>query len=305
LPQQRIHAENAGDAKEGAIIAMRVLAGLATFVAGAVLACVVAYWGWQIFGPRSTYLPPPPPATDPASSIIAANLFGTTARAADAPTGSDATLDADTRLLGILAEPGQRGHALFRSRSGAKLVARGEEIAPGVTLAAIDAGVVTIRDGAGEHRLVLRAPPAGGGRPAANAPRNDAPSSSVQSSAPRSASAARANATCAPPAGFGGTVVRLNTELMSGIGTDATQWNAVLAPVTGGLLVRQDNGFGAMLGLRAGDRITQANGIALSAPEDVGAAIVRPLVANQGVRLIGSRDGTTQELWLANVACAG
>ena len=92
---------------------------------------------------------------------------------------------------------------------------------------------------------------------------------------------------------------------MSGIGTDATQWNAVLAPVTGGLLVRQDNGFGAMLGLRAGDRITQANGIALSAPEDVGAAIVRPLVANQGVRLIGSRDGKTQELWLANVACAG
>ncbi|HET6801342.1 MAG TPA: type II secretion system protein N [Casimicrobiaceae bacterium] len=285
---------------------MRVLAGLATFVAGAVLACVVAYWGWQIFGPRSTSLPPPPPASDPASSIIAANLFGATARAADAPTGSDSTLDADTRLLGILAEPGQRGHALFRSRSGAKLVARGEEIAPGVTLAAIDAGVVTIRDGAGEHRLVLRAP-TGGGRPAVNAPspRNDAPPSSVSSSAPRTASAARANATCAPPAGFGGTVVRLNTELMSGIGTDATQWNAVLAPVAGGLVVRQDNGFGAMLGLRAGDRITQANGIALSAPEDVGAAIVRPLVANQGVRLIGSRDGTTQELWLANVACAG
>jgi hypothetical protein len=286
---------------------MRVLAGLTTFVAGAVLACVVAYWGWQIFGPRSTSLPPPPPASDPASSIIAANLFGATARAPDAPTGSDSTLDADTRLLGILAEPGQRGHALFRSRSGAKLVARGEEIAPGVTLAAIDTGVVTIRDGAGEHRLVLRAPPAGGGRPAVNAPspRSDAPPSSVPSSASRTASAARANATCAPPAGFGGTVVRLNTELMSGIGTDATQWNAVLAPVAGGLVVRQDNGFGAMLGLRAGDRITQANGIALSAPEDVGAAIVRPLVANQGVRLIGSRDGTTQELWLANVACAG
>ncbi|MGE5737489.1 MAG: type II secretion system protein N, partial [Betaproteobacteria bacterium] len=233
---------------------MRVLAGLATFVAGAVLACVVAYWGWQILGPRSTSLPPPPPASDPASSIIAANLFGATARAADAPTGSDSTLDADTRLLGILAEPGQRGHALFRSRSGAKLVARGEEIAPGVTLAAIDTGVVTIRDGAGEHRLVLRAPPTGGGRPAVNAPspRSDAPPSSVPSSASRTASAGRANATCAPPAGFGGTVVRLNTELMSGIGTDATQWNAVLAPVAGGLVVRQDNGFGAMLGLRAG-----------------------------------------------------
>ena len=44
---------------------------------------------------------------------------------------------------------------------------------------------------------------------------------------------------------------------------------------------------------------------ALSVPDDVTSAIVRPLVGNQGVRLIGSRNGLTQELWLANVACAG
>lgn len=285
---------------------MRVLAGFATFVAGIALACVVAYWGWQLFGPRSASLPPPPPA-DPAASIIAANLFGATARTAGAPTRTDPTLDADTRLLGIIAESGQRGYALFRSRSGAKLVAQGAEIGPGVTLVAIDTEVVTIRDAAGEHRLVLRSPPAGG-RTSGNAPplRTETPAASGAASSPaRSAPAARASATCAPPAGFGGTIVRLNTELMTGIGTDSMQWNALLAPVNGGLVVRQDNGFGAMLGLRAGDRITQANGIALSAPEDVGTAIVRPLVANQGVRLIGSRDGATQELWLANVTCAG
>ena len=123
----------------------------------------------------------------------------------------------------------------------------------------------------------------------------------------RSATPARgaANATCGPPAGFGGSVVRLNTELLAGVGEDSVQWRALLAAVPGGLVVREDNGFGAMLGLKAGDRIAQANGIALSIPEDVTAAIVRPLVANQGVRLIGSRDGMTQELWLANVACAG
>jgi hypothetical protein len=32
---------------------------------------------------------------------------------------------------------------------------------------------------------------------------------------------------------------------------------------------------------------------------------VRPLVANQGVRVSGSRAGATREMWLANVACAG
>ena len=70
-------------------------------------------------------------------------------------------------------------------------------------------------------------------------------------------------------------------------------------------VVRADNGFAAMLGLKSGDRLAQANGIALTAPDDVATAIIKPLVANQGVRLIGARDGATQELWLANVACAG
>jgi len=79
----------------------------------------------------------------------------------------------------------------------------------------------------------------------------------------------------------------------------------LLSPSGGGLVVRTDNGFGAMLGLKTGDRLTQANGIALSAPDDVATAIIKPLVANQGVRLIGARDGATQELWLANAACAG
>ena len=285
---------------------MRFLAGFATFVAAIGLACVVAFWGWRLFGPRSASLPPPAPA-NPAATIIAANLFGGSAQPAEATTASDSTLDADTRLLGIIAESGRRGHAVFRSRSGAKVVAQGDEIAPGVKLVAIEAGVVTIRDAAGEHRLMLRAAPVGS-RPVGNTPsaRTDAPvGSSVASAPPKAAAATRANATCAAPAGFGGTVVRLNTELMSGVGTDSMPWNTLLAPVNGGLVVRQDNGFGAMLGLRAGDVITQANGIALSAPEDVGAAIVRPLVANQGVRLIGARDGATQELWLANVACAG
>jgi type II secretory pathway component PulC len=60
-----------------------------------------------------------------------------------------------------------------------------------------------------------------------------------------------------------------------------------------------------MLGLKSGDRIAQANGIALRVPDDVTSAVIHPLIANQGVRLVGSRNGAKQELWLANVACAG
>ena len=234
---------------------------------------------------------------NPAATIVAANLFGgASAPAANVAAPGEAALGADTRLLGIIAEPGERGYALFRMPAGAKLVPIGSEIAHGVTLVSVDRDGATIRDGSGNRRLLLRSASAATGRatPAAAA-------GARAGSAPRAAT----TAACAPPAGFRGTVVRLNAELLGGVGTESVQWTSLLSPVPGGLVVRADNGFGAMLGLRVGDRLAQANGIALSAPDDVATAIVRPLVANQGVRLIGARDGATQELWLANVACAG
>jgi hypothetical protein len=276
---------------------MRWVAALSTWIAGAALACVVAYFGWRVFGPAATHLAVAGPAS-PAATLIAANLFGGSA----APTATQgAVLGNDARLLGIIAEPGQHGYALFRLASGPKLVEQGKEIVSGVTLVAVHADAVTIRDGAGERRFELRSEPTGRAPPAAP----QTASRAVSQSPPRVIPARTTSATCGPPAGFGGTLVRLNTELMSGLGAESVQWNALLSPVEGGLLVREGNGFAAMLGLRAGDRLAQANGIALAAPDDVSTAIVRPLVANQGVRLIGSRDGTTQELWLANAACAG
>jgi len=99
--------------------------------------------------------------------------------------------------------------------------------------------------------------------------------------------------------------VKINAELLGGLSGDAGPWRALLASTGDALVVREDGGFAAMLGLRAGDRITQANGIALRVPDDVASAVVRPLAANQGVRVVGSRGGTKHELWLANVACAG
>jgi hypothetical protein len=280
---------------------MRIVAALAAFVAGTALACVVAYWGWQLFGPSSVHIPATGPS-NPAAALIAANLFGGAA-APSAPAGrGEAVLGDDTRLLGIISEEGQGGYALFRSPTGAKLVTPGQEIASGVTLVSMQNDAVTIRDGAGERRLMLRGNAANTARGVGGA---STPSTPSTSRAPATPTRTAATATCGPPNGFRGTVVRLNTELLGGIAADSPQWRALLEPVAGGLVVREDNGFGAMLGLKAGDRIAQANGIALSVPDDVTAAIVRPLVVNQGVRLIGSRNGTTQELWLANVACAG
>jgi type II secretory pathway component PulC len=75
--------------------------------------------------------------------------------------------------------------------------------------------------------------------------------------------------------------------------------------VGGALVVRETAGFGQMVGLQQGDRIEQANGIALTVPDDVVAAVLRPLAANQPVRLSGRRNGQPRELWIANAGCVG
>jgi hypothetical protein len=276
---------------------MRIPAALATFAAAAALACVVAYWGWQIVAPAPVHIAPVEPA-NPAATIIAANVFGGRSDAKASNAAAGALLGNDTRLIGIVAERSGRGYALFRGMAGPRLVAAGDEIAAGVTLVSIDTSEVTIRDGAGERRMPLRSANSSTTAAAANATK-------AAAAPTKAAVATSGRGACGPPAGFGGTVVRLNTELMSGISADSAQWNRLLAPVEGGLVVREDNGFAAMLGLKVGDRLAQANGIALGVPDDVTSAIVRPLVGNQGVRLIGSRNGLTHDLWLANVACAG
>jgi hypothetical protein len=69
-------------------------------------------------------------------------------------------------------------------------------------------------------------------------------------------------------------------------------------------VIRDEAGFAALLGMKKGDRVTQANGIALRAPEDVIVAVLRPLAASQTVRLIGARGSEARELYLVNAgAC--
>jgi hypothetical protein len=92
-------------------------------------------------------------------------------------------------------------------------------------------------------------------------------------------------------------VYRLNAELLTGIASQPESWAAVLAPVSGGLAVRDQSGFTSILGMKPADRIMQANGIALAGLDDVLLAFVKPLIANQAVHVTGVREGKPAE-WL-------
>jgi hypothetical protein len=98
---------------------LRIIAGLTTLVAMAALAMVVAWWGWQAFGPAPVHMLPAAPA-DPAATILASGLLAApgAAPAVTTPSKDESTLAGDTRLLGIIAEQDGRGFALFRLPSG-------------------------------------------------------------------------------------------------------------------------------------------------------------------------------------------
>jgi hypothetical protein len=173
------------------------------------------------------------------------------------------------------------GFALFRLPGGPKLVAAGRAVTDDVTLVSVQRDGVTVRDAGGERRIVLRAV---AGPPAAKT----------------LAKGAAANAACVPPTGFKGDILRLNAELVGGIVSQPDAWVALAATERGALTVREDSGFSAMLAMKKGDRIEQANGIALRATDDIVNAVLRPLTAGQAVRLVGSRGGVPREWLLLN-----
>ena len=97
---------------------------------------------------------------------------------------------------------------------------------------------------------------------------------------------------CAPPAGYTGPVYRLNAELLTGIAARPDGWTALLMPAPGGGLAVRDGGSAAsMLGMKPGDSLVQANGIALRGIDDILVAFVKPLIASQPVLVAGVRDG--------------
>jgi len=266
---------------------LRVVAVAAMLAALASMAAVVAWWGWQLAGPAPARIPVAAPA-DPAAAILASGLLASTAPALSAapPAKEEGTLaTGSARLLGVVAERDGRGYALFRFPSGPRLVASGQPIAQGAELVDVRPGVITIREGGTERRIVLRAD--------APAPKASATPAAAGRPPPRAAA-------CTPPAGFKGAVLRVNAELFQGIIAQPESWAALVAPMEGGLGVRDDSGFVGMLAMKKGDRLVTANGIALTAPDDVVSAVLRPLAASQPVRVTGSRDGAPREWLLLN-----
>ncbi len=212
----------------------RLVAAGAMLVALALLAAVLAYWGWRWFGPAPALLPPAGAEGDPLRPIAEAHLFGA---APLAPASEPSLASGDLRLLGVFARRDGQGYALFRV--------------------------------------------------------------ALSTAAPRTAQ-------CAAPAGFAGQVLRLNAELLSGMITAPDTWKALVQPGPGGVIVRDQSGFAGMMGLRNGDRVERANGVALALPEDIATTVLRPLTRSQTVWVSGSREGRPQQwLYLNAGACPG
>jgi hypothetical protein len=267
----------------------KLAAAAALLVALAILALTLAHWGWQWFGPAPATIATTAPDADYARRVADAHLFGTPPTATAPGAVAASTSLGDLRLLGIIVQHDGRGYALFRTAArGPLLIAVGQDVASGLKLESIRPNGVTLIDGGVRRDVPLRAPIPG-----------DKPRVVV--------AASRANApACAPPAGFSGPVVRLNAELLGGMMNTTDAWNTLVEPGAGALIVRDQSGFAANLGLRNGDRVESANGVALAIPADIPAMVLQPLTRSQAVWLAGSRDGKAQHwLYLNAGACPG
>ena len=264
----------------------RIVAAGSLLAALALLAIVLAYWGWRWLGPAPATITPNVPEADFARRIADAHLFGT---AAPAVASEAAPVSGELRLLGVFAQRDGQGFALFRAGArGPLLVAAGSEAAPGVRLESVRPGGVTLVERGARREIALRsaAPP-------------------EKTRAPLAAASAK-SASCGAPAGFAGQVIRLNAELLSGMIGAPDTWKALVQPGPGGLIVRDQSGFAGMMGLRNGDHVERANGIALAIPDDIAATVLKPLTRSQPVWVSGVRDGKPQHwLYLNAGACPG
>jgi len=259
---------------------------LATAAGVLLLGFVIAHWGWRWLAPA-----PPPTATPAAAerwapAIVATPLFGRAAAPSAPGVIAPEAMPGDARLLGVFAEKNGAGYALFRWGAGGPILAKaGGDIAKDVTLVEVRPDGVRIRDRGEIRDIELR-------------------SRVTVAATPSTPSLARI--ACTPPAGYKGPVYRLNAELLTGIASRPESWKALLVPVGGGLAIRDGTGFAAMLGMKTGDRMAQANGIALNGIEDLLVAFVNPLVASQPVHVAGIRDGKPADwLFLNAGACPG
>jgi hypothetical protein len=274
----------------------RLAALAATLAAALLFAAAFATIAWRLFAPAPSPAPVPEDAARPSAVLAEYPPFGRAgpAAAATPARANAATGSGDARLLGVFAGRDGEGYALFRLPDRGPILARaGQNVAPGLDLVAVRPDGVRVRDRGDEHDIVLRAATLAAGSVRA------APTAAVNAAPARSRSA------CAVPPGYRGPVYQVNAELLGGLAARPDSWRAMVASERDSLVVRDDSGVAAMLGLKTGDRLLTASGIALAAPDDLLAAVVRPLQASQPVRVAGTRDGKALEWLLVNAAaCA-
>ncbi|MBK9605521.1 MAG: hypothetical protein IPO58_03505 [Betaproteobacteria bacterium] len=287
----------------------RVLAALMLLCALAVFAWVAAYWIWRAAEPAAV-----PAAvredTDWSGRILSGSALGfvrTEAAAAAAPQAvAAAAIEGRIRLLGIAREAGGKrksgGQALFRVDGRRVLWLRvGEDLDPGITLAAVDADGVRITREGREIRLPLRER-----APAVPRAVPGAPVASV-AKAPATAAVARAPATAADACKLApeqrARAYILRPEIVDGVMREKSGWADLFKPAAEGLVVQNPGGTGAMLGLYGNDVLTRADGAQLSGPDDVLRLVMQPLARNESVVVTGARGGQPREWIYAGMNC--
>lgn len=277
----------------------RVIRTIATLVAAAVLMFVIADWAWRWFAPVANAPADIAQATQsPSSAINAAHWFGSASphpeNAALRNTTVSGTGLQDARLLGIIGGHNGAGYAVLRlADRGPVIVATDQEIVPGVTLQAITPSGIRVSDRGEVRDIPLRPSARESSTPIKTA---------TDSPLPRNVTGRANAAACPPPGGSGAPVYRLNAELLTGIAAKPDTWSNAFTGGSEGLSMREGNAFGSMLGMKPGDRVTQANGVALHGAEDVLVAVIRPLLASQPVRVSGVRDGRPAEWVFVNAS---
>ena len=284
----------AQDADPGPLpIRWKLAAAAAILVALGLLALVVAHWGWRWFGPAPATFATAAPDRDYARRIGDARLFGVAPSTTAAGPVASASGAGDLRLLGVIAQRDGKGYALLRAGArGPLLIATGQDISNGVRLESVRPDGITLIDGGARRDMALRAAVSAEKLPTSVA--NTVVGASTKSAA------------CSAPAGFTGPIVRLNAELLGGMMNTSDAWKALVEPGAGALVVRDQSGFAANLGLRNGDVVASANGVPLAIPADIPSLVLQPLTRSQQVWLAGHRNGKPQQwLYLNAGACPG
>lgn len=278
----------------------RLAQGLVVLFAMSLFAWVTAHWTWRALEPAATPRAAPQADSDWSARILSGSAMGYTRvdPVPQAAASAVAAIDSRIRLLGLAREPGARGkkesQALFKIDKRILWLRPGEELDPGITLAAIDGEGVRLSAGGRDVRLPLRGPARAAG---AGAP-------SVAASAP--AQAARTNApgdSCklAPEQRTRAYVLR--PEIVDGVMRERSTWADLFKATANGIVVQNPGGTGAMLGLYGNDVLAKAGGAQLSSADDILRLVLQPLSRNESVVVTGTRAGQPREWIYAGMNC--